>query len=481
MFGHPRIAPPGALSQEWTDNDDVIGRISQRLWLVLLTAWIGLYLWRSLTAHFALETSAFDLSIFDYALWSLAHGQPGLVPFAGHSIFSHHFMPILVVLVPFYAPFQSATFLIVLQVLAMAAAGALFYRLQLAIGLRWPLALALLFVFLLSRWSHSAVSSVFYPESLQPLLTLALVLVWNQSRARLLLCMALLLMTKEDAALYVAAFGVFQWFYTPDRRRRAIATAVIGIAWLTAAVFLVIPASRASEGLPASNPLLEARYGGRDGSVGIPEAVARVTSAGSARTLVRILAGSGFLPLLGLPWLLPAVPGIMANLAANSGQAGLSAHYAWAILPWMFIAAAHGLRRLDGLSRAVASTLACLVCIATVFDSPAIRGIPHTRASPEGAAIRAQLRALEGSSILAMPNLIPHLPHQSTVFSFGSIAVLPTNPDLVLLTSIGSIWPLTPPEVADQIRQFQKRGEYEQVLDGPLTVFRLRTKTNRDR
>ena len=200
-------------------------RIAPRLWLVLLTAWLGLYLWRSLTAHFSLETNAFDLSVFDYALWSLAHGQPGFVPFIGHSIFSHHFMPILAVLVPLYAPFQSATFLIVFQMLAMAAAGALFYKLQLTIGLRWPLALALLFVFLLSRWSHSAVSSVFYPESLQPLLTLALVLAWNQSWTRFLSCMALLLMTKEDAGVYVAAFGVFQWFYTPDRRRRAVAAA----------------------------------------------------------------------------------------------------------------------------------------------------------------------------------------------------------------------------------------------------------------
>ena len=405
-----------SLSQECVHNDDVSARITQRLWLVLLTVWLGLYLWRSLTAHFALETNAFDLSVFDYALWSLTHGHPGFVPFIGHSIFSHHFMPILAVLVPLYAPFQSATFLIVLQMLAMAAAGGLFYRLQLTIGLRWPLALALLFVFLLSRWSHSAVSSVFYPESLQPLLTFALVLVWNQSRARFLLCLALWLMTKEDAALYVAAFGVFQWFYTPDRRLRAIATAVVGIAWLTAAVFLAIPASRASEGLATGNPVFEARYAGRDGQVGMTEAIARVTSVGSARTLVRILAGSGFLPLLGWPWLLPAVPGITANLATNSGQAGLSAHYAWAILPWMFIASAHGLRRLDGRSRAVASTVACLVCVATVFDSPAIRGIAHTRASPEAAAIRAHMRTLEGSSILAMPNLIPHLPHQSHVY-----------------------------------------------------------------
>jgi uncharacterized membrane protein len=458
----------------------VSARIAQRLWLVLLTVWIGLYLWRSLTAHFALETNAFDLSVFDYALWSLAHGQPGFVPFIGHSIFSHHFMPILAVLVPFYAPFQSATVLIVLQVLAMAAAGGLFFRLQLTIGLRWPLAFALLFMFLLSRWSHSAVSSVFYPESLQPLLTLALVLVWNQSRARLLLCMTVLFMTKEDAAVYVAAFGIFQRFYTPDRRRRAIATAFIGIGWLAAAVFLAIPASRASEGLATGNPLLEARYAGRDGDVSITEAITRATSVGSARTLVRIVAGCGFLPLLGLPWLLPAVPGILANLATNSGQAGLSAHYAWAILPWMFIASAYGLRRLDGLSRAVASAVACLACIATVLDSPAIRGISHTRASPEAAAIRVQMRTLEGSSILAMSNLIPHLPHQSHVYSVGSNVVPPTNPDLVLLTSIGNIWPLTPAEVADQIGLFQKRGEYEQVLAGPLTVFRLRTKTNRD-
>ena len=144
-----------------------------------------------------------------------------------------------------------------------------------------------------------------------------------------------------------------------------------------------------------------------------------MTSVGSARTLLRVAAGSGFLPFLGLPWLLPAVPGIMANLATNSGQAALNGHYAWAILPWMFIASAYGLRRLDGRSRAVATVVAGLVCIVTVFDSPAIRGAFRTRASPEAAAVRAQMRTLEGASILAMSNLIPHLPHQSQVFAVG--------------------------------------------------------------
>ena len=68
--------------------------------LCVLILWTGLSLWRALIAHFSLATNAYDLSVFDYALWSSLRGEIGFVPFLGHSIFSEHFMPILFLLLP---------------------------------------------------------------------------------------------------------------------------------------------------------------------------------------------------------------------------------------------------------------------------------------------------------------------------------------------------------------------------------------------
>ena len=49
-----------------------------------------------LAAHRSLHTNAFDLSVFDYALWSTATGGPvAYVPMFRHSLFAQHFMPTL--------------------------------------------------------------------------------------------------------------------------------------------------------------------------------------------------------------------------------------------------------------------------------------------------------------------------------------------------------------------------------------------------
>jgi uncharacterized membrane protein len=61
--------------------------------------------------HLTLGTNAFDLSVFDYALWSTAQGgRDGFVPFLGQSLYSHHFMPTLSLLLPVYRFLPSPLF-----------------------------------------------------------------------------------------------------------------------------------------------------------------------------------------------------------------------------------------------------------------------------------------------------------------------------------------------------------------------------------
>src|SRR5438046_7587337 len=82
-----------------------------------------LYIVAAVTAHLSLRTNAFDLSMFDYALWSSLHGRLGFVPFVGHSIFSEHLMPVLLLILPIYAIFQDPITLIAIQIVAVWLAG----------------------------------------------------------------------------------------------------------------------------------------------------------------------------------------------------------------------------------------------------------------------------------------------------------------------------------------------------------------------
>ena len=81
-------------------------------------------------AHDALRTNAFDLSVFDYALWTTASGGPvAFVPMFRHSLFAQHWMPTLLLLAPLTRVFDTPVYLIVLQTAFYAVAAFLFFQL----------------------------------------------------------------------------------------------------------------------------------------------------------------------------------------------------------------------------------------------------------------------------------------------------------------------------------------------------------------
>ena len=451
-------------------------RTVDRFAAALIGSWLVLYGWRTLVGHYSLATNAFDLSVFDYALWSLAQGERGTVPFMGHSIFSHHFMPVLALIAPVYSLFESPVFLLVLQLIVAAAAGAIYFILQRRMGVGRMTALALLAVFLFSRRTHSAVAGSFYPECLQALLTFAVIATWTRGGWAYWLSALALLMTKEDAAIYLSAAATAA-FFTPYRDvRRTVVTLAVALCWFVPAIVVAIPASRAADGLPRANPLIETRFGSPEGQLEPALLADRVASTSAGRHAVNLIAATGGLSLLGAIWLVPALPGIVINLAASpdSMQATLGGYYAWPILPWLFMAAAAGVTRLERRLPRLALAWVLVLVAVTIIDNPAIQRMHRTTVDPDARAVRSQLAGVRGTVIVAQPNLIPHLPHQ-TVFAFGGSAVPgQPRPDLVLLTEVGNLWPLTRDDVAAAIHRYEGDAAYQRVSGGPLHAFALR-------
>ena len=201
-----------------------LGRGAQQLVHSRILAYLPVALWLAvypallLLDFFTLRTNAFDLSVFDYALWT-AHEGPvaGFVPFFGHTLQAQHFMPTLFLLTPLHFLWPSPVLLVVLQCAAVAVAGILLARI--ALEHVPPLAAsAIVLAFLASRKAHSAVISTFYIESFEPALMLGF--VWAASARRWAWywpLVGLALGCKEDVAIYVALFGVL---LTVDRRTR---------------------------------------------------------------------------------------------------------------------------------------------------------------------------------------------------------------------------------------------------------------------
>jgi uncharacterized membrane protein len=455
--------------------------VADRIAVALCTSAFLIYSSLGLAAHRSLHSNAFDLSVFDYAVWTTASGGPlAYVPMFRHSLFAQHFMPTLLAWSPLGRLFDGPAWLIVLQALCHASAAFLLYRFARRHASN-GVALALTAAFLFSRRAHGAATSVFYIESAEPLLIFG-ALIARESR-RLIVYWVLIVLAlgcKEDVALYVAAFGVVLALVERDRRV-GIATTVLAVAWLAAALGFAIPFWRGLYELGSANPFLEGRYGG------LADAAARLVSMETFGRIVTVISATGFACLLAPAWAAIALPGMLLNLAAVPGtlQAALLGHYLWPILPWLFAAAAIGVgdfQRMRGLSAAgfrspAARWIPVAILLVALIDLPLPRAIARTPwRQPEGA--REALRQLESiprdASVLAQPNLIPHLPRRLEMHSLGVYTAGQPEGDYVVLTTVGDLWPFDAGEIAKRIAAYAADARFEQISAGPLFAFRRR-------
>jgi uncharacterized membrane protein len=426
-----------------------------------------------LASHRSLHTNAFDLSVFDYALWTTAADGPvAYVPMFRHSLLAQHFMPTLLLLSPLARIFDSPAYLIVVQALFHAIAAFLLYRLARRHAGSW-VALALTAAFLFSRRAHSAATSVFYIESLVPLLVFGALLAWSSRRLALYgVLLVLALGCKEDVALYFGAFGVLLALRRSDRTL-GLATAAVSIVWVLAAVTIAIPSWRDLYGLNAVNPFFEARYGSA------ATTAARIVSFDALARIFTVFSATGFMAAAAPAWAAIAMPGMLVNLAAAPGslQAALLGHYLWPIVPWLFVAAARGAGRIEAALGDRGRWLPLAIVAVALIDLPLPRAIVRTPWRQTSAAREAieQLTAVPaGANVVAQPNLIPHLPRRLQMHSLGVYTAGQPEADFVVLTTEGDLWPFAKGELAKRIAEYDADARFERLTAGPAYVYRRR-------
>ena len=450
--------------------------------LAPLSVWVPVYLTRVLLEHYSLHTNANDLSVFDYALWSSLRGEAMFVPFYGHSLLANHAMPTLWALLPAYALFESPTALLVLQLCFVAAAATLLWRI--AAGRVPDLAVAaLVAAFLFSRGSHGAIMSMFYIESLEPLLVFAMVLAAARKQWPLYwVAVVLALGCKEDMPIYIGAFSLVL-AVTSGHRRVAATTAAAAIVWFVVGLLVVMPAAR--DGAPADespldvdHPVLELNYGTSDLGEIAAAMMGRIASWRTPERIFNLSAGVLFTCFAAPVWLLPAAAGLLVNLTALPGTqlADVTGHYVFPILPWVFLAGLGGFGVIHARWPRRIPLVAGLLLLVVVADWPGWRrlgAIPVDEIA-EAARVRAQLDVVpDDAAVLAQTNLIPHLPQRMEMWAAGGTVF--GTPEYVVLTTLGDTWPLDRGQVEAAIDRYRADPRYEVVFDGPLFAFRLRS------
>ncbi|MBN1484473.1 MAG: DUF2079 domain-containing protein [Chloroflexia bacterium] len=361
-------------------SDVPLGRPWERRWLPWLLAagalaFVVLFSARSLALLRTFSLGAYDLALYDQALWRTLDGGIGTISLSdflystidGRNLLSHNPAPILLLYLPAYAlGIGSPAFLLVAQSIALALGAIALYRLGAPQVGRLPallLGAAYLAYFLVQRLAAGSLQPMVWAI---PLLLFAL---QAHKRRRYALYYVLLILAMAcglGAGIAAAALGI-ELFLRRDRQHGLI-TLGLGLLWIWGAVGVLAPlfGGTPTQALAAASPLLAAPW---------PSSTWEPGSAAEAlRYLGRLLAPLGFLPLLGPLALLPALPRLALNLWAGSPRyLSLGGWYDLILLPFLFVAIVRGLHRLGRAAeerrqaspRLAAAVLVLVCCLVT--------------------------------------------------------------------------------------------------------------------
>jgi uncharacterized membrane protein len=322
--------------------------------LVAGTVLTALHLGRlALLRHQALHTRAFDLAIYDNILFNTMHGDflaCSLVKGGVHT--SAHFDPVLALLVPFYAIAPRAETLLVVQLLWVLSSVVPAYLLaRHRLGDRMGATIVALLV-LLYPSVHGIVLSDFHSLALLAPVALWLVVFLDTGRVRLYwVALVLVLLVREDAALFAIGVGAYAVLCVPRARRLGLYTIVASALWLAVVKLAIMPdAGLLMESSEASytyanryRKLIPEGGGARDAIATLVTnpafVLTHVSTHEKLMSLIALLLPLGLLPLFAGRRLLLCAYGLAFCFLATQAFIHYPLfHYATVLYPMLFAA-----------------------------------------------------------------------------------------------------------------------------------------------
>jgi len=477
--------------------------------VALFAAYFGFF---AVRLYDNLLMKALDLGNMDQVVWQTAHGRPfyftnmelplRIEAFGTTSRLSFHVEPILLPLALLYRVVAGPPVLLITQ----AVVGALG-----ALPLSWlardllasrVAQVAVPLAYLAHPMLQSAVLDEFHPVTLAPTFLLFAAYGAYRRRYGLFLVGAVLAVAcKEDIGLLVAAMGLA---LAVRRRQRAalvvgLGAAIGGVGWSALAVLTIIPL--ASHGLPSpywARLIYDNPPPGGHASLRAVLSYWRehprrlletITQPAKGQFAWRYLAPTALLAGLGPEALLLALPslGLIAVTHEFHMVAGIG-HYTAEIVPFAFLAALVGIRRLSralmmvlGLSQAVAVAACCallllgsLLAAITWGDTPLRAGMGPPPLSAHARVAQRMLRLIPpDAAVSAEEGLAPHLGNRLRIYLYPDRG--PHNQAAyVALDVAGDSFPQTQHDVYEQVQGLLSSGQWGVLFaeDGLLLLRR---------
>src|SRR5215467_8718221 len=338
--------------------------IHRQLWV----AWILLILFvlvytlemshQAVLRYDTFKATAFDLGNMDQVLWNTIHGR--LFLFTNQAIdwygpptrLAVHFEPIILPLSLLYVFGADPRILLVFQTIVLALGAVPVFLLARKYLPELPLlATFMVLAYLIAPALLGLNIFDFHPLSLvTPLLLYAILALTYKRYGWFLVACILAAACKEDVPLDIAMLGILViWRYKLPRL--GITLLIGGLLWSSLAFFVIIP--HFFPGAQHNNFIY--RYDLLGSSPG--ELILNLlfhpwllfttfVTAGRIFYLAGLLRSSGFLALLAPEWLLAALPSLAENMLSSDPVVYNGVyHYNAPIIPFIMVAAIHGMRR----------------------------------------------------------------------------------------------------------------------------------------
>jgi len=307
-------------------------------WIVLgisILSYVVVLSWLSILRHNAFA-SGLDLGNMDQTVWNGLHGRPfsltyegfNQLRFAAHADFS------LVLLSPLYVLWNSPHMLNVFESMYLGLGAIPVFLI--ARHLLKDVKLVFLFsaIYLLSPVTQWIDIFDFHSVSFAvPSLLFAYYFVLKKQWGWYGISIFLALLTKEHIGLQVAVLGLIIAFVHKEKKM-GLTTFFFGSLWFFVMVFIILP-----QFSPSGEHWAFAWY---DFGANM---INRVFFDPEIRAYYSLLLKSfGFLPLLGLPWLILTAPDLAINvLSSHAEMHSIKYHYTSGLVPGLMIAAIYGM------------------------------------------------------------------------------------------------------------------------------------------
>jgi uncharacterized membrane protein len=393
--------------------------LSHIIWLVGISSLILLIC--SILRHELFSSTAFDLGIFDQAIYLISQGKEPVTTIQGFHILGDHAAWVHYLLAIPYKIYPSVYWLFIVQALALALGALPTWYLAIQAGLKESQAIAIAIAYLLYPVVFNANLFDFHPEVIAvPLLLSAILAARLGNIAWFCVYIILTLGCKAVLSLTVVAMGI--WLILFEKRRLSGLLAIIlGVTWFIIATKLIIPTFSGAEAAAVG------RYSYLGNSV-FDIAKNLVFQPGLIFSKIFSLDNFGYLLLLLSPliWgistaslkpLICAFPAIAINLIADyQPQKDLVHQYSLPIIPFLILAVITSLAVdkswLKSRRAIIIWSLITFIALAkfTHFGGKYLEYIDNWQATREAIAlIKTQ------GSVYTTAQITPHLSHRDLI------------------------------------------------------------------